>query len=125
MNPFIKEQLNLVSKANLPYYDDNTTQIIIPKIEQEKVIQLDVNHYYIIELADYILNPPENFTLHTNWNNNNVPKYKYMKCIVKVVMGKMVRIEGTACNMKDMSDIDYKWAGWLPSKSIKVIKEML
>lgn len=125
MNPIIREQLNLVRVAKLPVYDENTTKITIPRLVEEEEKVIDVNHYYIIELADYILNPPETFTLHTNWNNGNIPKYRYMKCCVLQVMGKMVKIDGIACDMKDLSDIDYKWIGWVPRKSISIIKEIL
>ena len=66
MNKFIKAELAKVNTVKLPYYDDNTLELVIPKREEEQKIGLEVNNYYLIELADYILNPPPNFTLASN-----------------------------------------------------------
>lgn len=124
MNPFIAKELNKVKVARIPPFDNSTTYLKLEKISTVNTVSLVLNHYYLIELANYIIHPPENFNLHINWNNNNVPKYMYMKCQVIQLMGKMVKIDGIACDMKDLSDIDYKWQGWLPLKSISVIKEL-
>lgn len=124
MNEIIKKQLNLVRIAKLPLYDDNTTKMIIPKTLSIEETVIDIGHYYVIELADYIVNPPPNFNLHVNWNNNNIPKYKYFRCEVIAAIGKMIKINGVACDMKTLGDLDYTWVGWVPKKSISIIKEL-
>lgn len=124
MNPFIKEQLNLVRVANLPPFDDTTLHLIIPRSDNDINKSISIGKNYIIELASYIVNPSENFNLHDNWNNGNIPKYIYLKCSVEAILGKMIKIKSNAIDMKTLSDIDYKWEGWLPYKSITIIKEL-
>lgn len=124
MNPFIKEELNKIRVAKLPEYDNNTTHIFIPKTIRREDVTILPNTWYIIELEDYLLHPSDNFTLHDNWNNGIIPMYKYMRCYVETILGKMIKIQGIAVDMKTMQDIDYKWSGWLPKKSIDIIKEL-
>ena len=123
MNSYIKQQLNLIKVADLPPWDDNTTLISISKKQSVELIMQE-NHYYLIELEDYILNPPEGFSLHTNWNNGNIPKYKYMKCLCVKAMGKMVKILGVGFDYEHRQDLDENWDGWLPLKSIKILREI-
>lgn len=63
MNKFIEQQLKKCQVAKLGNYNSDTKEIIIKKFEQ---ILIQENSYYLIELADYILNPPPNSTLATN-----------------------------------------------------------
>ena len=86
---------------------------------------VDVGGYYIIELESYIINPPPNFTLHTNWNNGVVPKERVMQCVVEKIMGKMVFVNGIGYDRENLSYIDgTEWKGWLPEKSISVIMRL-
>lgn len=122
MNEIIKKQLSQVRPGILPYFDDNTTELIIKKSNGDFNSDLTLNKSYIIQFENYIVNPPPNFDLHINWNGGVVPKYKCMKCTVISVMGKMVKIEGNAFDLDTDTDINYIWAGWCPRKSIKIIK---
>lgn len=123
MNKWIKKQLRLVKVADLPHYEEDTTLIKIPKkINQGLSVQL--NHYYLIELEDYILKPPPGFSLHVDWNNNKVPQHKFYKCQCIRLMGKMIKILGVAFDYENRLDLDENWDGWLPLKSVKVLREI-
>ena len=96
MNKFIKEQLLKCKVANIPDFNNSTTQIFIPKavcckaaeiIDNEK---LKLNTCYLVKLEDYIINPYPGFTLHDNWNKGVIPKYSCMKIFVKNRVGKMI-----------------------------------
>lgn len=123
MNSFLAEQLNLVKIAKIPPIG-NQNSIVIPKVTQVETLELKLNHNYIVQFADYIVKPPANFNLHVQWNDNNVPLYSYVKCTVIAEMGKMVKIDSVAINMKDFSSMGYYWTGWIPKKSITIIREI-
>ena len=64
MNPVIKRELEKV-RAQLPEYDDSTTLIKISRDTTSPSPSLKEGGIYLIELADYVLNEPPNFTLPT------------------------------------------------------------
>lgn len=117
MNKIIKEQLEKLTNVVLPSYDDNTTEIIIPKQDVEE-IDFELNKYYHIELEDYIIHPFEGFNLHQNWNHNIIPKDKRMNVEVIQLMGKMIKITGVGENSLNT------WEGWVPKKSIKILNTL-
>ena len=123
MNEIIKEQLKLLKVAELPEFDDSTTEITIPK-QEAKEYNINVGKCYLIELENYIINPPETFTLHINWNNNIIPKDKYMKVEIVGIMGKMVKVNGVGYDFVNKLDLNTMWEGWLPRKAITIIKEL-
>lgn len=119
MYKIIEEQLKKCKVAEIPSYGDNTTEIIIPKNNEAQVKNdLLLDHYYKIEVEDYIIKPYEGFTLHDNWNYGIIPKDKIMNCEIVQIMGKMVKVNAVG------SDSDNSWSGWLPRKSFKVIEEL-
>ena len=124
MNKYIKTQLNLVKVADLPYFDEDTVYIHIPKQTPNQVGQVKAGHYYLIELADYLLNPPKGFTLHDTWNQGKIPTQKYYKCKCVKNIGKMIQILGVGFEYESRTDLDEYWDGWLPLKSIKVLREI-
>lgn len=124
MHPIIKQQLMKVKAVDLPAWDDSTTNIIINKKEDATPISMQVNHYYVIQLKEYLLNPPQGFDLHVNWNNNVIPKSLFYKCQCLQLMGKMVKIFGVGFDYDNRRDLDDEWVGWLPLKSITVIREI-
>ena len=123
MNKWIKKQLNLVKIADVPPYQEDTTVIKISKKEGNN-LEFQIGHYYLIELEDYILNPPPGFSLHENWNNNIKPQNKFYKCQCVKLMGKMVKILGVAFDYENRIDLEENWDGWLPIKSVKVLREI-
>ena len=124
MNPLIKKQLEACKVANIPVFDDNTTEINIPKGSAVNVTPYQIGKYYLAELADFVLNPSQGDTLSTNWNKNTVPKYKFYKCEITKIVGKMICILGCgydALNQRDTADL---WEGWVPQNGIKLIQEL-
>ena len=124
MNKLIKQQLLNCRVANVPAFDDNTTRIQISRGSMLNVSPYQVHKCYIIELENYILNPPPNFTLADNWNQGSIPTHKYYKCEISQVMGKMVKIMGCGYNPDTDTDTADMWMGWVPQAGIKIIKEL-
>lgn len=127
MNPVVKRELEKV-RIPLPDYDDNTTLITILRKtaeEQVKTFPIIVGNCYLIQLADYVLNEPPNFTLSANWNSGVVPKSKYMKIQITKVMGKMIQIDGSGYDVLNQVDLNDAYIGlWLPLASIGVVQEL-
>jgi hypothetical protein len=124
MNPLIKTQLNKIRTVKIPPYEDNTTSITIPMRTPNDPIILEEDKCYLIQVEDYILNPPDGFTLHTNWNHNKIPKCKYMKIDVNKIMGKMIKVNSIGYDMDSKVNINEMWEGWLPEKSIIVLERL-
>ena len=127
MNPVIKRELEKV-RIPLPEYDDNTTVLTILRRgaeEQVKTFPIHVGKCYLIQLADYVLHEPPNFTLSSNWNNGVVPKSPFLKVQVSKVMGKMIQVDGSGFDTVRQVDCDDAYIGlWLPLASIGVVQEI-
>ena len=119
MNPIIEKQLHKCTVAVIPPFDEDTTTIYIEKRTTQNKQTFIPGHYYEIELADYLVHPPADFSLHINWNRNVVPKCSSYRCEVLQTMGSMVKINGVG-----IEDESYSWEGWLPLEGIKVLKEI-
>jgi hypothetical protein len=65
MNKVIKDQLSKVRSVKLDY-DNNTTELYIPKTVEVIPTALNQGDVYIIKLEDFILNPLANSTLASN-----------------------------------------------------------
>lgn len=124
MNPLIKKQLQNCRVANIPDFDDNTTVIRIPKGAILNITPYQVGKCYVVELADYILNPTESHTLASNWNKGSSPKYKYYKCEISKTVGKMVCILGYGLDTDTMRETSDLWEGWVPQSAIKLLQEL-
>jgi hypothetical protein len=124
MNPLIEQQLNKVRGVMMPEYDANTSTLNIPIKSNDAPITLMQDECYIVSVDDYIINPPDGFTLHTNWNGNKIPKHKYMKIDVTKIMGKMVKVNSIGYDVENKTNINEMWEGWLPESSITVIERL-
>lgn len=124
MNSLIKKQLESCKVANIPQFDDSDTVINIPKGSVLNVTQYQVGKYYIVEISDYITNPSEGSTLSNNWNKGTVPKYKYYKCEIVKIVGKMICILGYGINPVTGQDTSDLWEGWVPQEGIKLLQEL-
>lgn len=124
MNSVIKQQLSLCKVADVPSFDDTTTELIIKKKSVKNGVSVAEGHCYLIELEDYILHPNDNFNLHKNWNNNIVPTYKTYKCECIKIMGKFIKIYGVGYNSETHVDTSDIWSGWLPIDGITVLGEI-
>ena len=124
ISKLIEDQLKKCNRCEIPSYDENTTSLIIPKNSIKRELSFVVDNYYLIEIADYVLNPPPGFFLAQNWNNGINPPSKYMNvcCIQK--MGNMVRVDGISFNIENNSPGNLAWTGWLPLAAVKIIKEI-
>lgn len=125
MNPLVEAQLKKIMEIVDIDFDDKTAHISIP---QNSIAQnpnsLSVDCCYLVSVDDYILNPPDGFVLHTNWNNNRIPKDKVMKIDVITRMGKMIKVNSIGYDMKNKVSTNNVWEGWLPEKSITVIERL-
>ena len=124
MNPIVKRELEKV-RAQLPEYDDSTTLIRIPRGEalpDDK--PLEVGGIYLIEIADYVLNEPPNFTLSANWNRGVVPVSNQLSVQVKKTAGKMVQLDATGYDpdLRRLKE-DFYQDLWLPTASITILDQ--
>ena len=59
-----------------------------------------------------------------NWNHNTFPKEKYLKVDISKKLNNMIYVNSIGYNAEKDVDIDCCWSGWLPTSSIKLIKEL-
>ena len=124
MNKFAKSALDKCKVAQLPPYDDSTLHLSIPKHTVPIVNTLKENDCVVLEFKDYILNPPQGFTLHDNWNKGIRPKFKIVKACISQIMGKMIKISCIGYDTITDTDICEMWEGWIPSDSIEILKRL-
>ena len=124
MNKIVKEQLQKCRIADIPYYDDSTTHLIIKKKSDSTGVSVKEGGCYLIELSDLILHPHDGFDFHRNWNNNIVPSCKHYKCECIKLMGKFMKINGVGYDYDHNIDLSVVWSGWLPLDGIKILGEV-
>lgn len=124
MNEIIKKQLEACVVANVPYFDQNTTEIFIEKGSVMRVTPYQVGKCYLLEVAMHVIDPSEQKTLAANWNKGLSPKHRHYKCEILQVMGKMIKIVGCGYDMESHTDTLDMWEGWLPQSSVKIISEL-
>lgn len=126
MNQLIFNELNNIKTTVLPEYDLNTTRIHIVKQTKTNIANKDerliIGKSYIILIADYIINEPDNFTLSANWNKGTKPPNVYMNIYVTNIIGKMIQVNGYSYDIINNINLADSWQGWLPEKAIKIIK---
>lgn len=121
MNKFVKEQLLKVQTAQLPEYNDDSTEIIIPKLQQDRYL---VGGFYLVKLEDILLNPNGSPLLVSNYNHGTYPRSKYMKVDVIKTVGKMICVNGIGYDIDTKQNTSYTWGGWLPVAQIKQIEDI-
>ena len=124
MNSIIKQQLKKCRVADIPEFNDDTTQIMIPKQDGAVVSPYQVHKCYLVEIADWIIHPSPDFNLASNWNKGSIPSHSFYCVEISQVMGKMVRITGCAYDPATKSTTSELWEGWVPQKGLKLIKEL-
>lgn len=124
MNPIIKKQLDSCKVAAIPDYSDNDTEIFIPKGSTVSVSKYQLHKCYLVELADWIIHPSQDFTLADNWNKGSIPPYRFYKAEIAQVMGKMVKIIGCGYDAEKQQDTHDMWEGWVPQKGLTLIEEL-
>lgn len=123
MNKYVIEELKKCKVAQLPPYNSSTRHLIIPKAQNVEQY-LQPGKCFLIKLEPYILNPPEGFTLHDNWNQGRKPPQQFMKVEIAQVMGKMIKVNGLGYDYANQRDTDEIWEGWLPKKAISIISSL-
>lgn len=124
MNPIIKRELANCRVAEIPNFEEDTVDLFIPKSTGNRASIYQVHKCYLVELEDYILNPPPDFTLSSNWNKGTIPPSKYMKVEIAQVMGKMIRIVGCGYDIITRTDMNTVWEGWVPQKGMKLLQQL-
>ena len=124
MSNFAIELLKKCKHCKLPNLNGDETYIHIDKQIPKKDPEFSVGKCFLICIDDYILNPPEGFTLAKNWNANTNPPCKYMNISVLQIMGKMVKIEGIGFDMNEGKPINATWTGWLPIGNVQIMEEI-
>lgn len=123
MNNVIKRELEKVH-APLPQYDDNTTHIHIDKKVEAGPMFL-VNKSYLVEIADYIINEPSNFTLSSNWNKGVIPKSKHLLIHIKEQVGKMLKVMARDYELSTEQCLEGIYFDlWLPLDGVTKIREL-
>lgn len=126
MKSIIKEQLESCKFASIPPFDESTTHLIIPRQRTQGVSGLELEHYYQIELSDYLLNPPPDFSFHINWNGGRVPASKIMRIYPIQKLGNMVRVDGCGYDVVRQEVLEDQYLGlWLPADGFKIQEEIL
>lgn len=121
MNKIVEDQLAKVRVAELPYYDETTLHMIIPKKSR---LELEQGKCYLIQLEDYLVNPFEGFTLHDNWNKGIPPKHHFLKAEISQIMGKMIKVNSVGYDPVNKIDTIDLWEGWLPRKGLKILQSL-
>ena len=122
MNKVIKDQLSKVKSTELKY-DDDTTEIIIPKVTRVTSSLLSVGNMYLIKVNDNVLHPSSNSTLASNWNAGKVPKYSMYQAELIDKMNNMYKFNGVAIE-NDEPIYSEGWFGWFPDNGFEVIKKL-
>ncbi len=121
MDELIKKQLLKCKVAQIPEFNDDTTELIIKK---SSIIIPHENECYLIELDDNLIDQSNKSTLTLNWNHGSIPKYKFYKVDILKIMAQMIKINGIAFDFINNHDIDEIWSGWLPLNSIKILEKI-
>lgn len=109
---FLKEVIDKCKIARFEEVGENTLKF---SQKETKDLPLEVNHFYKIEIANYIINEPPNFTLSVNWNRGTKPPETVLNAEVEQLNGKMVKLlcVGTTTGIQ--------WEGWIPQKAIEIL----
>lgn len=112
MNRFTQRELEKVRDLIPDEWNENTTHLVIPVLYKDPI---KIGDKLTIQLEDYIINQPPNFTLSENWNAGTFPPEKVLEVEVAKVMGKMIGVKAVGKFSRTY------WEGWLPEKGFKVI----
>lgn len=122
MNKLILKQLEKLNLPNKPDYDESSTYILFPRIREpikNETCELLVNGVYKVVLANYITNPPENFTLDATWNQGRKITDTTLIIQINKFVGKMVQFTGRGYDFKTELSNDRMYENmWVPLKAI-------
>lgn len=121
MNQLIQQQLKKV-QFDLPTWDENTEELFIKKRGPEDPSIIKSGRCYIIQVPEYIVNPPDGFTLNSNWNKGLSINDYILYVEINKVMGKMIQFTGRGFDYKNKTtNNNFYNQMWLPMKSIQIL----
>ena len=125
MNDLIKEQLDKCTGLDIIQISE--TQFHIKKQDKIPPSLMKLNHCYLIEVSDIILNQTQiNSTLVSNWNNGQTVKDKYIKISFTKQLNTMYRFDGVGFNIQKKSDTtNYYSDFWLPGDQFTILQEII
>lgn len=122
MNKVIQKQLEKLAKTRNFHFDDSTTHLVFERITEDVNVpdsSFVVNGVYKIVIANYIVNPPPNFTLDTNWNKGKKITDTTLFIQINQIAGKMIRFTGRGYKFDtDKTNDNFYENMWIPAKSI-------
>ena len=105
--------------------DETTNHLFIPKKQTTSDIPLILDNYYIIEVSNYILNPPFQSTLVSNWNQNQIPKSKYLFGTPTKQINNMVRWDCCGYDTFNRVSLTDTYRDlWLPETEFIIMEKM-
>ena len=123
MSYYAKDLMEKVKTVEVPDLTD-TNHIIIKKRLPTTTDLIRLDRSYLIEIVTQCLPADNASLLKDNWNNGSMPRYQHMKVTIDNIVGKMVKVSGTAFDISTNTDIADAWSGWLPESAIKVLGEI-
>lgn len=122
MNKVIQKQLEKLKKTRNFHFDDSTTHLIFEKTRSDVSDQdstFVVNGVYKIVVANYIVNPPPDFTLDRDWNKGRKILDTTLLVQINQIAGKMIRFTGRGYKFDtDKTNDNFYENMWIPAKSI-------
>lgn len=120
LNKIAKRELSKVTEVPIQF-DDNTTKIII---KRRVDIKLAEGEYYLIKISDFMINPPANSVINSNWNQGNNPHYKYYKVEINKILNNMIKVSGVSDDYEHDGIQNEFWSGWIPREELTVIQKI-
>ena len=122
MNKIIQKQLEKLTKTRNFHFDDSTTHLVFERITEDVNVpdsSFVVNGVYKIVIANYIVNPPPNFTLDIDWNKGKKITDTTLFIQINQIAGKMIRFTGRGYKFDtDKTNDNFYENMWIPAKSI-------
>ena len=114
INKFTIYELNKINDL-LPEDWQTSLHFIINPKDTSTNTHLEVGNKFTIQIENYIINQPSNFSLSEKWNNNTVPPEEILDIEIIQIWGNMIKVKSIGKCTRIF------WVGWLPKKSFKII----
>lgn len=117
-----KQELAKIQEVPIQY-NDATTRIMIKKRVD---IKLTEGEYYLIQLSDFMINPPVNSVINSNWNQGNNPHQRYYKVEINKILNNMVKVTGVSFDYDGQSVTIAQefWSGWVPREEFVIVQKL-
>lgn len=123
MNKFVKEQLNKCRVANIPQFDDATTNIKIVRNDTTKDI-LQLNNYYLIEVLFDIISD-DTIRQEIFDRSGYTVQSRFMKCAPTKFEDGWTKFDCSGYEVETQTDLTDVYLGlWLPRNSYRVVSKL-